>query len=280
MNDNVVQTIRAAIPRVAGEIEAQLRKAVRIELRLVDEQELQLGASKFGGTPDFPPGVEWPHKDGTPLGFIAQLNMEEVASYDVEHVLPGPGVLYFFYDADKQPGGSDWEDRDAWRVIYNPGGASGLSRREIPSNVSRWNQFSTAAMSFTIELSILPLESMFVDALNLTREEQDTYLELESTIAKLNGGRPLPNQLLGHPQPIQGDMQVECQFATTGIKYNDPSANQVRRGAADWRLLLQVDSNYELNMQWGDVGMIYYWIRQQDLEAGDFSNVWLVLQCF
>jgi uncharacterized protein YwqG len=29
----------------------------------------------------------------------------------------------------------------------------------------------------------------------------------------------------------------------------------------------------------GDVGKIYYWIREDDLEKHDFDRVWLVLQC-
>jgi uncharacterized protein YwqG len=47
----------------------------------------------------------------------------------------------------------------------------------------------------------------------------------------------------------------------------------------DWHLLLQVDSEQAAGMMWGDVGRLYYWIRSKDLKAGNFDNVWLVLQC-
>jgi uncharacterized protein YwqG len=280
MNDKVVQAIRAAVPRLASEIEVQLLNAVRIDARLMEHLNLPVGVSRFGGTPDLPPEIEWPYKDETLLGFIAQLNIEEVSSCDSEHALPRSGILYFFYDADKQPWGSDPEDRGSWRVLYYPGGVSGLVRREIPANLSRWNQFPMAVMSFSKGPSIPPIESLFVDSLNLMSDEMDAYLALESMIAELNGGSTLQNQLLGHPQPIQGEMQVDCQFASTGTRYDDLYADQVRAGAADWRLLLQVDSNEELHMQWGDGGMIYYWIRREALQAGDFSDVWLSLQCF
>ncbi|UDQ99492.1 DUF1963 domain-containing protein [Lentisphaerota bacterium WC36G] len=33
-------------------------------------------------------------------------------------------------------------------------------------------------------------------------------------------------------------------------------------------------------MCWGDSGMIYFWIRKQDLKARNFENVWLHLQCY
>jgi len=38
-------------------------------------------------------------------------------------------------------------------------------------------------------------------------------------------------------------------------------------------LLLQVASDE-------NAGMIYFWIRRDDLEARDFGNVWTILQCY
>ena len=32
-------------------------------------------------------------------------------------------------------------------------------------------------------------------------------------------------------------------------------------------------------MMWGDVGTLHCWIREPDARAGDFSGVWLILQC-
>lgn len=31
---------------------------------------------------------------------------------------------------------------------------------------------------------------------------------------------------------------------------------------------------------WGDAGMLYYWIRRQDLAQGNFDNVWMTMQCY
>ena len=47
---------------------------------------------------------------------------------------------------------------------------------------------------------------------------------------------------------------------------------------ADWRLLLQVDSD-ENGMTWGDVGRIYYGLPRQALAARDFSQTIAELQC-
>jgi uncharacterized protein YwqG len=33
-------------------------------------------------------------------------------------------------------------------------------------------------------------------------------------------------------------------------------------------------------MMWGDLGMLYYWIREEDLAARRFDRVWGISQCY
>jgi uncharacterized protein YwqG len=63
-------------------------------------------------------------------------------------------------------------------------------------------------------------------------------------------------------------------------RYHDPKAKELESGRNDWILLLQLDSDDDTGMMWGDVGMLYFWIRKSDLIIHDFSNVWMILQCF
>jgi uncharacterized protein YwqG len=44
-------------------------------------------------------------------------------------------------------------------------------------------------------------------------------------------------------------------------------------------LLLQLDTDDDAGMMWCDVGSLYFWIREQDARAGDFSKIWMILQC-
>ena len=49
----------------------------------------------------------------------------------------------------------------------------------------------------------------------------------------------------------------------------------VRRGLADWRLLLQIDTDEELCMTFGGRSIAFY-IRRADLAAGKFDDVRVV----
>ena len=82
-------------------------------------------------------------------------------------------------------------------------------------------------------------------------------------------------------------MRLECQLVTNGIycgdqsAYRDPRRSALEKAAADWKLLLQIDSDEKrLGWMWGDAGRVYFWARQQEIEAGDFDGAWAILQCY
>lgn len=58
----------------------------------------RIGNCRLGGVPDVPKGFEWPDQ----MSFIAQLNLQEVARYDVNKILPDRGMLYFFLGDDEE----------------------------------------------------------------------------------------------------------------------------------------------------------------------------------
>ncbi len=74
-------------------------------------------------------------------------------------------------------------------------------------------------------------------------------------------------------------MRLECQLASNGVTdIDDPRAAALSKGAMDWQLLLQVDTDDTIGMRWGNTGMLYYWISLADLQARRFDSTWLVLQ--
>jgi uncharacterized protein YwqG len=80
-------------------------------------------------------------------------------------------------------------------------------------------------------------------------------------------------------------MELECELVTNGLYcgdpsgYEDPRAKELEPNAKNWRLLLQIDSNDENEMMWGDCGRLYFWIRKEDLVNKQFDKSWFSLQC-
>lgn len=95
-----------------------------INLTFTEEKtKLPAGASKFMGSPDVWDGFEWPHFEESgevyDLTFLCQINCAEAAPFDKSGLLPGSGMLYFFYDLDGMP--EESADKSAARVIYYGG---------------------------------------------------------------------------------------------------------------------------------------------------------------
>jgi uncharacterized protein YwqG len=86
---------------------------------------------------------------------------------------------------------------------------------------------------------------------------------------------------------MQGEMQTDCQLASHGINYCNPvhggvsevEINKLKEGATDWELLLQIDSDDNAGMMWGDVGKLYFWIHRDELRRRNLDAAWMVLQC-
>jgi uncharacterized protein YwqG len=267
--------------RGAAEAAALARESVRFALEPCDPQAAPVGATRFGGDPNLPTGYEWPRWRERPLMFVAQLRLEELAAHPAARDLPGDGTLLFFYGDQTQAWGSDPDERGAARVIYAPEG-TGLARADPPAGLPDDAPLSPCRAVSRPDLSLPPVESASFEAAAIPGGDHEAYWDL---LEWLNPDQAVlddpSHRLLGHPDAIQGDMQIECELVANGLSGAEvsPLADELRPGATDWRLLFQVDSDETLGTEWGDVGRIYFWIREQDLAARRFDAAWHVLQC-
>ncbi len=200
--------------------------------------------------------------------------------------MDGAGLLLVFYAVDEQPWGFDPADRGGWRTVLveDPASARLL---EAPEGA-----VTTPERRITLILEpTLPYywESEFFDLFNPQRINFDDVKgsdELFAATDQIEESRGLSvHQAFGWPTVIQNPMREEAQLASHGIYlgdadgYKGPRAQELLGGAAEWRLLLQLDSDDDLDWMWGDVGRIYFWIRDEDLQARRFEDTWCILQC-
>jgi uncharacterized protein YwqG len=257
------------------------RDLVKPGVRLLRaSQSIDTPRSHLGGAPILPTSVPWPSKEGTPLDFLAQIDLAELQQEVALEWLPSNGKLLFFYDCELQPWGFDPKDRGGWAVLHTPGDspAVGPTTRPAPARIS----LERTAIAFRRIDSFPSAGRTEIEELRLTDPELERYDELCDLPYR---DRPW-HQIGGYPAPEQSDaMELECQLASNGVSCgdvgteNDPRFVELSPGAADWRLLLQLDSDDDLGVMWGDLGRIYFFVREEDARAGRFQDAWLVLQC-
>ncbi len=250
-------------------IEPLLRQGIRLTARSLSKKEvasLPLGASRFGGHPDMPPGAAWPTRDDVPMEFVAQIRLLDIAAHDPAGLLPHQGSLLFFYNT--QWGVSDMEDEedDKYRcaaVLFHPGDDSELVRT-APSPVQYSDDFRTnatvprvhgwAALTFSPQLVLPPGESDFFDAKKLAPLKdkwQGFWSDHGDKLPPKSDGEYDDNRILGH---ISDWDYVGAML----------------RGE---QLLLQVDSDGAADFEWGDCDKLFFVIGEKELAARDFSRV-------
>lgn len=254
------------------------RSSIRISTNPSFETAIQPGQSKFGGAPDLPANTTWPAMDGASMEFIAQIQLADAHLYDSAHLLPDKGLLLVFYDASQQTFGADPKDKAGVRVIYTTA-ASGLTRTDLPTDLPATGRSRVCSVSFSEELTLALQPKLEAPSLQWSGDDQAKY---DAALQKLAGAPTHPiHRLLGNPDTIQDDMRMECQLAANGVADPGSAPAEVAKlapGANDWLLLLQVDSDESVGMRWASSGMLYFWIRQEDLANRRFENVWVVLQ--
>jgi len=221
-----------------------------------------------------------------PLAFLCQLFLRDLHGAVPLRDWPSDGSLAFFYDP-AQSWGFDPAARGHSRVVYVPedeelvpvAAPAGLADGKFAA------LFPERRLRFTPEWTLPTRLDAGGEDLSIWGSED--YAALLQQLMSVSDEREPVHRCGGHPQEVQGDMRLECQLVTNGLYcgdatgYEDPRAAALEEGAADWQLLLQIDSDESrLGWMWGDVGRLYFWIRRQDLAAKDFDGVWVVLQCY
>lgn len=243
------------------------------------------GFSKIGGLPNLPEDIAWPSWKESSLAFLCQIAMAELPADAPVRLILGEGCLYFFYDQEQSSWGFDPEDAGSWRVIHSKLPPS-PDVRAAPEDLGDDCLYAEKWLRFQ-PIASLPdgerLEPHLTAADDAAMERM--LDDLDEQKHALYGGEP-HHQIGGYPDVVQNDgMELECQLASHGLfcgdssGYEDPRAADLEAGAADWGLLLQLDTDDDTGMMWGDCGMLYFWIREADLAAGDLDKCWMILQC-
>jgi uncharacterized protein YwqG len=246
---------------------------------LVEESKSK-NFNKIGGFPNLPDSVQWPSWKGEPLSFLCQIDLACLPNDDSFPEHPKSGFLFFFCDKEQRAWGFDPNDLGSHKVIYVESGL-GRNETEVSAKIDPNNEYKEKYVNFSKITTYPDWSDERIKKLNLNNSQFEKYLELCSSAF---GSLP-HHQYFGYQNPVQSnDMDLECQLVTNGLYcgnpsgYNDPRRKVLEQGRDKWTLLLQIDSEDENGMMWGDLGKLYYWIKRDDLKNGNFDNVWVILQ--
>ena len=280
------------LSRVADEIIRVSMPSIRLDcLRATDEAEPPLGGSRLGGAPDLPPGMSWPKWQDSPMAFIAQVNVAEIAGHDEQGHLPHAGLLSFFCAIDGTAAGvmPALDDPSSWMVSYFDGDLATLVRLRHPPDLPELLQFPACQASYSQELTLPNIDSREVLALGLTELEWQAYVDVESG-ADIGYLPVMNHHLLGYPRCLGRSPFIAGYRNAHGIP--DPYAIDLQgtpeelqrkltdlqhKAETEWRLLLQVYSNEEAEMDFGG-GVLHFCIPKDALARRDFSHVWVEMQ--
>lgn len=253
--------------RLQDAVIERLLPAVALVATRTDDREIAVGVSKFGGAPDVPEDFAWPMWNERPLSFVAQINLDEIAPFDIKNKLPSSGLLSFFYDMNED---SDWPwgelaDEGGWRVFHLEGK---LKRAEVSVETQISHGLKTATITAQIFCDIPnSIYWIDVDAIELLEEiDLKENRECEEFLESLQTQRR-SLKMLGHSTIVQNDARCETVWMT-------------KRGNPDeWLVLLQMDMDDELDWMWGDGGAMFYLMHRDDLANRAFDKCWLNAQC-
>jgi hypothetical protein len=150
--------------------------------------------------------------------------------------------------------GIDAGDAGSFLVRHETGPA-GLA--EEPDDLIEEARFPAYPVSFVPAASFPGLECAGVYRRQISSEDEDA---LEAALQALEPAEPA-HQVDGYPSAIQDDaMEDQCEQITRDLVRRTASRRKAEPASVprDWRLLLQLDTDGDAGMMWGDTGRLYF----------------------
>ena len=225
----------AKLEHRGADIESLVRPAIKLKPKTV--KSVKGVVTRFGGDPDVPANFRWPKG----LAFVAQYRLEELASFDLEGLLPKRGLLSLFANLVPDEGYGEQAKAFYHRDV------KGLAPMGAPDpEDGRPTKIAVATPS--VRLTLPPPDSSAVGSLRLGGEEHDRYHD-EVWLATL-GEESDSHHLLGWPHQMNSHAYTKGQ-----------------------QLLVQLASDDRIGLEIGDVETMYIHISATKLKAAKFDDV-------
>ncbi|WP_167341747.1 DUF1963 domain-containing protein [Nonlabens sp. SY33080] len=251
-----------------------VRSGIQIKIgELITQQNFSAHNSQIGGLPFGFDVVKWPvDRSGEKLTFLLKICLEEIIPYDINGEFKKSGYLFFFHSLNDENWGYSQDDKKLFKVIFQEDLCNS-------SKITKYENFCKPRgyyVNFEQYLSIPEESDLLIEGL-VNDDVIDEYSEV-SRDSILFG-------LLGYPDSIQGTMQLDCELYSNGADYDiynslsELDREIIKKKSLEWKLLFQFFSDDEkLDIEIGNGGAGYYFIKETDLINNNFEDVWCILQ--
>ena len=260
-----------------------LRPGVRLVPAIGEETHV----ARLGGHPDLPMGELWPTWAGHgPLSYIGEIICEPLSAFPLDVAIPTSGrLLFFYFDGSYDEGVNtvgtwDVATLEGARALYVPTDVA-CSPQPTPDGISTYPERWYAGESVVTapDWEHPDLREAFTEPGDDPSAFMEHPVAADAFAEALHERHTMPlHQIGGYARPIQGPAEHEVAEAAleNKVSYNDPL---LAREARRWALVLQIDSDDDLGMMWGDCGILYWMARPEDLAVHELSNISFTWQC-
>ncbi len=246
-------------------------KKPTLDMSLTSVENPILWESRIGGVPYLPVGTDFPvDSHGVPLKLLAQINFAQIPP--LEHY-PKTGLLQFFIGGDDLYG-ADFDDLQAqkdFRVIY---------WENIIEDASQLQQDFSAIESAYNDEYYSPIEGQFsIEFTPSTQYISSEDFQFGRKVLGVDNLYDYEEQFAGEDFYDEWLEPYNEYFGANGHRlggypfFTQTDPREYREEIQDYVLLLQIDSDYETGILWGDIGVGNFFIHPDDLKNKDFSKV-------
>ena len=246
------------LPKSMESLRETLAKTLQSYIEVVPRPvaETTLWQSKVGGQPYLPRGTDFPKTSkGEHLAFLAQINFEETPPMSS---FPRTGILQFYIHGDDMYGLNfdNPTEQDLFRVLFFE--KIEIDLEKLTTDFSFLGNYTNTPHSPN---KSFPLDFLYGQEI-ISTSDYRFEKEIEPKITEMLGDEGVEeyyeavnsggHKLGGYPYFTQYDVRSEEN---------------------EMMLLFQLDSDDNLELMWGDVGVANFFIKKEDLEKRDFSKV-------
>ena len=267
-------------------------RLLRPAIRLIASDAVEAPLARIGGRPLVPQDFEWPVWEGSgPLSYVGEVDLDVLAgsSLDPGLDLPTAGrLLAFYFDGSHDNFTSvvgTW-DRDSLagaQLIHITQPRAESVEASVPGGVLAYPEQSLQGRQVMThpgwEHHVLRREFGEPEWDFQTWRKHPVQAEaFNEALSALDEGAVPRHQIGGWADPVQGPVELEVAQAALSRPFEYGDAVHVAQALA-WRPLLQVDSDDNSQMMWGDVGMLYWLRRDSGAVAPEMGPVSFTWQC-